>query len=122
MTRFLLAVSVSGVLALPLVARAQAGAGAPVPSAVQSAAQDAAARSKTLTALFNDIWQDRLRHEPEYATYLGDKRYDDQLSDLSPRAVNDALARGRDFLVKLTAIDTTGLTQQEQLSSDLMLR
>ncbi|HEV2618331.1 MAG TPA: DUF885 domain-containing protein, partial [Acidobacteriaceae bacterium] len=59
---------------------------------------------------------------PEYATYLGDKRYDAELSDLSPRAVNDALARGRDFIERLTAIDTTALSHQEQLSAELMLR
>jgi uncharacterized protein (DUF885 family) len=101
--------------------RVQAGSpGAAV--AAQNVAQDVAARSKELAGLFNDIWQDRLRHEPEYATYLGDKRYDDQLSDLSPRAVNDALARGRDFITRLSEIDTTGLTQQEQLSAELMMR
>jgi uncharacterized protein (DUF885 family) len=108
-------------LAEGVQARAQAvAAGSAIPG--QSGAQDVAARSKALAALFNDIWQDRLRHDPEYATYLGDKRYDDQLSDLSPRATNDALARGRDFILRLSVMDTTGLAHQEQLSAELMLR
>jgi uncharacterized protein (DUF885 family) len=81
-----------------------------------------AARSRDLSKLFADIWQDRLRHAPEYATYLGDKRYDAELSDYSPKAVNDALSRERGFIEQLSMIDTTGLPQQEQLSAELMLR
>ena len=88
----------------------------------QTANEDAAARSRDLARLFNDIWQDKLRHEPEYATYLGDKRYDADLTDYSPKAVNDALARGRVYIERLSAIDTTGLSHQEQLSAQLMLR
>jgi uncharacterized protein (DUF885 family) len=108
--------------ALPL--HAQLHTPAPTPAAVpaDSLSQDIAARSRELNSLFNDIWQDKLRHEPEYATALGDKRYDDQLSDLSPRAVNDSLARGRAFIERLAAIDTTNLPHQAQLSAELMLR
>jgi uncharacterized protein (DUF885 family) len=96
----------------------------PTPAAVpaQNLSQDIAARSRQLSRLFDEIWQDKLRHSPEYATYLGDKRYDDQLTDYSPRAYNDSLARGRAFIERLSAIDTTGLSQQEQLSAELMLR
>ncbi len=85
-------------------------------------AQDVADRSRQLSRLFDEIWQDKLSHSPEYATFLGDKRYDDQLSDFSPRAVNDSLARGRAFIQRLSAIDTTGLPHQAQLSAQLMLR
>jgi uncharacterized protein (DUF885 family) len=97
---------------------------APTPDVTPTAttAQDIAARARTLSRLFDEIWQDKLSHNPEYATYLGDKRYDDQLSDFSPRAYNDSLARGRVFIQRLSAIDTTGLSHQEQLSAQLMLR
>jgi uncharacterized protein (DUF885 family) len=91
-------------------------------TAAPAQTQDVAATSRDLSRLLNDIWQDKLRHDPEYATDLGDKRYDTELSDLSPRAVNDSLARGRAFIEQLSAIDTTGLTHQEQLSAELMLR
>jgi uncharacterized protein (DUF885 family) len=90
--------------------------------AAQGATESVAVRSRALSQLFNDIWQDKLKHQPEYATYLGDKRYDAELTDYSPRAVNEALARGRTFIDRLSKIDTTGLPQQEQLSADLMLR
>jgi uncharacterized protein (DUF885 family) len=101
--------------ATPLCAQAAA-------ASAQNPTEDAATRSRALSSLFNDIWQDKLKHNPEYATFLGDKRYDTELSDYSPRAVNDELARERGFLDRLSAIDTTGLTHQEQLSEELMMR
>jgi uncharacterized protein (DUF885 family) len=97
----------------------------PAPSAAvpaQSVQEDIATRSRELNNLFNDIWQDKLRHDPEYATYLGDKRYDAELTDYSPSAINDALARGRGYIDRLSAIDSNGLPQQQQLSAELMLR
>ena len=80
------------------------------------------ARSAALTALFKEMWEDRLKRSPEMASSLGDRRYNDQLSDESPRAINDELARRRVFLTRLIQIDTTGLTDQEKLSADLMQR
>ena len=79
-------------------------------------------RSAALTALFKDTWEDRLKHSPEFASSLGDRRYNDQLSDLSPRAENDRLARDRGYLARLAAIDTTGLSPQEKLSVELTER
>jgi uncharacterized protein (DUF885 family) len=86
------------------------------------AAESAADRSKALTALFADMWQDHLAHSPEFASSIGDKRWNDRLTDYSVAAYNQELARGRDYLIRLAAIDTTGLSDQEQLSKDLMAR
>jgi uncharacterized protein (DUF885 family) len=88
----------------------------------QSVNGDVATRSRELNKLFDDYWQDKLKHDPEFATYLGDKRYDSELTDYSPGAVNDALARGRQFIERLSGIDTTGLSKQDQLSAELLLR
>ncbi len=86
-------------------------------------AQDSVAdRSAALSALFHQMWEDQLKHSPEFASSLGDRRYNDQLSDLSPRAVNDQLARDRDYLARLVQIDTAGLSDQEKLSAQLMQR
>jgi uncharacterized protein (DUF885 family) len=104
-----------GCLALgPLSLRAQIGASAPTDAS-------ATARSKALSTLFADIWQDRLKHSPEFASLIGDKRYNDQLTDYSAKEVNASLQRGLDYIQRLGAIDTTGLTDQEKLSSELML-
>ncbi len=86
------------------------------------AAESPAERSRELSKLFADIWEDNLKHSPEYASTLGDKRYNDQLSDYSAAAVNASLERGRGYITRLSMIDTAGLSEQEQLSAELMLR
>jgi uncharacterized protein (DUF885 family) len=97
----------------------EAGAQTEAPT---QAATSAAARSKDLSALLAEIWQNRLKHSPEFASLIGDKRYNDQLTDYSAKEVNASLQRGLDYIQRLGAIDTTGLTDQEKLSSELMLR
>jgi len=87
-----------------------------------TAQQSASTRSAALNTLFKDIWADDLKRSPEFASAIGDRRYNDQLSDISPRAVNDRLAARRAFLTRLLQIDTTGLSGQEKLSADLMQR
>jgi len=79
-------------------------------------------RRKELNTLFEDYWQDTLRHNPEEASSLGDKRYNDQISDYSVKAYNEHLARERGFLLQLAAIDNTGFTEQEKISRELLLR
>ncbi len=89
----------------------------------RGAAQDLplTSRVKTLNAIFSDYWEDQLKHEPEFASSIGDKRYNDQLEDYSIQAYNDSLARGRGFLTRLAEVDTTGMSTQEQLSKDLLV-
>ncbi len=78
-------------------------------------------RVRTLNAIFSDYWEDQLKHEPEFASSIGDNRYNDQLRDYSVEAYNDSLARGRGFLSRLAEVDTTGMSAQEQLSKDLLV-
>lgn len=79
-------------------------------------------RRKALGDLFHEYWEDQLKHNPEFASSLGDKRYNDQTSDYSVQAVNDALAREQKFLLRLASIDPTGFTDQEKTSQDLLIR
>ncbi len=79
-------------------------------------------RRQALNQVFQDYWQDRLKHEPEFASALGDKRYNDQTSDYSVQAVNDQLAREQRFLMRLATIDSTGFTEQEKISQELLIR
>ncbi len=91
---------------------------APVPAGVASGAE----RSKQLAALFASMWEEYLKESPEFASTLGDKRYDDRLADYSVEAVNAHLARGRAHIQELAGMDGAGLSEQERLSVDLMLR
>jgi uncharacterized protein (DUF885 family) len=80
------------------------------------------ARVKALNAIFSDYWEDLLKHQPDFASSIGDNRYNDQLPDYSVQAYNESLARGRAFLSRLTEVDTAGMTDQQQLSKDLLVR
>ena len=104
------------VLSAPLARAASA------PQLKVSAPTSLADRQKALNDLFTEIWEDQLKHDPEYASSLGDKRYDDQLTDYSVAAYDAGLARDRRFIERIGEIDPTGMTDQEQLSRDLMLR
>lgn len=96
---------------------------APAPAHFQvSPVPSVAARSKTLADLFSQIWEEHLKNSPEFASSIGDRRYNDQLTDYSAQAVNTRLAHGREYIQQLSEIDTTGLSDQEQLSAELMLR
>ncbi|HEX3761890.1 MAG TPA: DUF885 domain-containing protein [Kofleriaceae bacterium] len=79
-------------------------------------------RRHQLTALLDDQWQYTLRTAPEFASYLGDHRYNDRWSDLSPEAIAADLARTREFLTRFGAIDTSGFPTQEVLNQQLMVR
>ncbi|WP_233410534.1 DUF885 domain-containing protein [Rugamonas violacea] len=63
-----------------------------------------------------------MRNSPEWASILGDKRYNDRLSDFSQRAIDADLKAGADFLKRFEAIDGSGFSEQEQLNLALMLR
>ena len=119
MSRFRLpALAVSALLlfAIGPVLHAQAPLAPPVPAAQVEASR------KALNALFQDYWEDYLKHSPEFASTLGDKRYNDQITDYSVKAVNDELAREETLLMRLAAIDPAGLTDEETISRELLLR
>jgi len=79
-------------------------------------------RTKALHVLFHDCWEASLKNQPEFASILGDKRYNDQVSDYSVKAINDWLATEQEYLMKLAAVDATGLSDQDKTSRDLLLR
>jgi len=79
-------------------------------------------RRKALNDVFHDYWEDYLQHDPEFASTIGDTRFNDKVSDYSVKAYNESLERGQNFIMRLSAIDPSGLNDQEQLSRDLLLR
>jgi uncharacterized protein (DUF885 family) len=87
-----------------------------------TAPPDLASREKALSDIFSEYWEDQLSHSPEFASTIGDKRWNDQLTDYSIAAYNAELARERGFLTRLGQIDTTGMSAQEVLSDDLLAR
>jgi uncharacterized protein (DUF885 family) len=112
------ALAVSAFLSLPFVPALRAQ----TPTAAQAAATAAQENRKALNGLFQDYWEDNLKHSPEFASQLGDKRYNDQISDYSVKAYNEMLEREQNFMMRLAAIDTAGLTNQEKISRELLMR
>ena len=62
---------------------------------------------------FHDYWEDVLEHSPEFASTIGDKRWNDKISDYSVKAINEGLEREQNFLMKLAAIDPAGLSGED---------
>jgi uncharacterized protein (DUF885 family) len=83
---------------------------------------DLEARRKALNDLLAEHWEYTLARNPEYASILGDKRYNDKLTDFSQKAIDQGVEDARRFLARLDAIDTTGFPEQEALNKTLMAR
>ena len=79
-------------------------------------------RRSTLNALFQQYWEANLEHSPEFASTIGDKRYNDKLTDFSVKAENAWLEQEQNLLLRLAAIDPAGLTDAEKTSRELLLR
>jgi len=86
------------------------------------AANSVEARRQALNTLLDEQWEYGLKKSPEYASMLGDKRYNDKLSDFSQQAIDADLVTDAKFLKRLLAIDTKGFSEQEKLNKELMVR
>jgi uncharacterized protein (DUF885 family) len=85
-------------------------------------AADLDSRRVKLRKLLNEQWEYTLRTSPEFASILGDRRYNDQLSDVSERARRADLAMTRRFLERFEAVSTVAFSDQETLDRDLMVK
>jgi uncharacterized protein (DUF885 family) len=99
-----------------------AGASRLMKSASAEESQSAEQRLKNLHTLLDEQWEYTLRTQPEFASLLGDKRYNDRLSDFSQAAIDRDIRQARVFLEKFEAIDPAGFPDQERLNRDLMVR
>ncbi|WP_029918546.1 DUF885 domain-containing protein [Nevskia soli] len=85
------------------------------------AADDVAVRVKALDSLLAEQWEYNLKDSPEFATIIGDYRYNDKVSDVSLAHVQQQKKDAQDFLARFQAIDTSGFPEQELLSQKLMV-
>ena len=72
--------------------------------------------------LFEEQYESDLRNFPERATAFGDYRYNDKLAEYSLAAIVQRNQTNTTFLGRLQAIPTTGFSEQDQLSHDLLVR
>jgi uncharacterized protein (DUF885 family) len=80
------------------------------------------ARRQELKKLVAEQWEYVMRESPEFATIVGDYRYNDRWSDGSLAHVEQTKKDSQDWLKRFEAIDTTGFPEQEKLNQQLMVR
>jgi uncharacterized protein (DUF885 family) len=83
---------------------------------------DLEGRRKQFNQLLADEWEYEMRESPEFATAVGDYRYNDQWSDASLAYTTKQRGDLQKWLTRFEAVDTSGFPEQEKLSQKLMLR
>ena len=78
-------------------------------------------RRRALNALLDEQWEYVLRTSPIFASFLGDKRWNDKLDDFSQEAIDKDLRESQKFLTRFEAIDTAGFPEQEVLNKEIMV-
>ena len=71
-----------------------------------SCAQTTADQGSKLHAMFDEYWKEQMRESPTWATYLGNKKYDSLLTDISGQARERRRNSDRNYLTasgRLTA-------------------
>lgn len=80
------------------------------------------ARRQELKQLIAEQWEYTMQEAPEFATIIGDYRYNDRWSDGSLAHVAETQRDAKKWLARFEAIDTTGFPEQEKLNQQLMVR
>ncbi len=111
----LICVALLGSVTMPSAALA-------APAAQSTTKSDVAGRVATLNALLAEQWQYTLKNSPEFATMLGDLRYNDRWSDASMAHLEADHQATQDFLKRFEAIDTRGFADSDKLNQQLMVR
>lgn len=109
-------------LALAAATLATASLATPAAPSARSAQPPQSQEARRLHALFAEAWEDSARRYPEWATYRGDHRYGDKLSDRSPEAEAAARAQRQRYEQRLRAIPRERLSAQDRVSYDMFLR
>ncbi|WIH03745.1 DUF885 family protein [Xanthomonas translucens pv. graminis] len=109
-------------LAAALLAACQPATPPASPQPAAAAGAPAQQPGQAFAALLDAQWQYQLEHHPEFASIIGDTRYNDRWSDYSPAALQAERQATADFLTRFEAIDGKALSAQDQLSLQMMLR
>ena len=72
--------------------------------------------TKQLNLLIDNEWDWRLREQPTFAAYLGDRRHNSRWPDVSLKAINRRHGHRRAVLKQLAAIDRNMLAPGDRLN------
>jgi len=70
-------------------------------------------RRQQLADLLSEHWEYTMRTNPEYASVLGDKRYNDKITDFSEKAIYTDIEAQKQFLARFLAVGVQGFPEQE---------
>ncbi|MCI0569558.1 MAG: DUF885 domain-containing protein [Myxococcaceae bacterium] len=87
-------------------------------TASRSAPLDAHARMELLSEAY---WDFLMEDNPVWATSLGDRRFDEQLPDVTPEARQRRLGRLHAFKAEASALADAALTGEERITRDALL-
>jgi uncharacterized protein (DUF885 family) len=87
----------------------------------RSAAASAPGPNEKLAKLCDEFWQGDLEESPLTATSLGDKRYDDRLDDITPRALARAKKRIQGVLTRANEIPESSLNAADRLTRTALI-
>ena len=113
-------------LSLSLTLAACGGGQPPAPAATPApavATVTPAQRAEQLAQLYNDYWEASLQLNPLQSTFVGETRYNDQLPDFfSAEFRTRAEAFSKEWLAKVQAIGSEGLSGQDLISYEIFVR
>lgn len=110
------------VVPLAIFGQSSAAATASPASASSGASRASGNPAEQAAQLIKEEWEFELRSSPEFATFLGDHRYDDQVSDDSPAAIRAQATKQQKFLERAKTIDLSKLDEQNVLNIKLLER
>ena len=76
-------------------------------------------QDEKLKKYFQAQWEHTLENYPEFATYLGDHRYNDRLTDMSIETVLKLHSQTKESYKEILAINRTSLSSEYKLYFDL---
>lgn len=78
--------------------------------------------TRQLYAFFEERWEQGLKESPTFASFLGDKRYNDRWGDNSIAAIERRHREDIEAMNRLKAIDRSKLSESDKLNYDLYLK
>ncbi|MDV2449820.1 DUF885 domain-containing protein [Xanthomonas hortorum] len=111
----------AGLLAAALFTACKPASIAEDKTATARHAHTAEEATKAFDALLDAQWQHHLQRNPEFASAIGERRYNDRWSDYSLQAVQRERSDVADLLKQFSAVNAGALDEQRQLSLQMML-
>ncbi len=75
-----------------------------------------------LKQISDAFWQQTLQDSPVWATFIGNRQFDENLPDLSPLVIQKETDAYQSLLARLQKLDQSQLAREEQITSDVLFQ